>query len=280
MFSPLSSEDSTRIIDDLLQEEETSTVSSWRWMALALVAVALSAFWLGTYAQKNTALPAPVGPFANAGTSAQTTLTVHVAGAVNKPGVYTFSFDARVRDAIHKAGGATKTADVNALNLATWLEDGSKVEVPEKQKPEPVATPAPVVDVPPLSVPDASTPSPTPQILDIPLPSEDERYTKSNLKAQQVAPEVPRASTPTGEKSQNADPKYFEKKPLDLNKATQDQLELLPGVGPAMAQKILATRKEKGGFKTVDELNDVPGIGEKKLEKLRPLVTVIETAKN
>lgn len=60
--------------------------------------------------------------------------------------------------------------------------------------------------------------------------------------------------------------------PLDLNSATAAQLDLLPGVGPVTAAKILAWRTEHGRFSTVDELAEVPGIGPKTLEQLRPLV--------
>jgi competence protein ComEA len=60
--------------------------------------------------------------------------------------------------------------------------------------------------------------------------------------------------------------------PLDLNNATAAQLDLLPGVGPVTAAKILAWRSEHGRFSTVDELAEVPGIGPKTLEQLRPLV--------
>ncbi|MBK7820592.1 MAG: helix-hairpin-helix domain-containing protein [Tessaracoccus sp.] len=61
---------------------------------------------------------------------------------------------------------------------------------------------------------------------------------------------------------------------LDLNMATADQLEALPGVGPVMASAILAWREENGRFTSVDELQEISGIGAKTLEKLRPLVKV------
>lgn len=59
---------------------------------------------------------------------------------------------------------------------------------------------------------------------------------------------------------------------LDLNAATPAQLELLPGVGPALAARIIAHRAEHGPFPTVDALTDVKGIGPKTLERLRPYV--------
>ena len=62
--------------------------------------------------------------------------------------------------------------------------------------------------------------------------------------------------------------------PLNLNTATLDQLDQLDGVGPATAQKILAYRTQHGGFRSVDELAEVPGIGPKKLAALRDNVHV------
>ncbi|MGB7982904.1 MAG: ComEA family DNA-binding protein, partial [Candidatus Nanopelagicales bacterium] len=62
--------------------------------------------------------------------------------------------------------------------------------------------------------------------------------------------------------------------PLDLNTATAEHLDALPGVGPVTAAKILAWRTEHGRFTVVDELAEVPGIGPKTLAELRPLVRV------
>lgn len=62
--------------------------------------------------------------------------------------------------------------------------------------------------------------------------------------------------------------------PVDLNAATAEQLEALPGVGPATSKAILAYRSAHGRFRSVTELLDVPGIGPAKLEALRPLVKV------
>ena len=62
--------------------------------------------------------------------------------------------------------------------------------------------------------------------------------------------------------------------PLDLNAATAEQLEALPGVGPTIAAAIVEHRERTGPFRAVDDLLDVAGIGPSRLEQLRPLVTV------
>lgn len=61
---------------------------------------------------------------------------------------------------------------------------------------------------------------------------------------------------------------------IDLNTATAEELDALPGIGPATAANILAYRAEHGGFGSVDELDAVSGIGEATMAKVRPLVTV------
>jgi competence protein ComEA len=60
--------------------------------------------------------------------------------------------------------------------------------------------------------------------------------------------------------------------PVSLNSATAEQLDTLDGVGPATAQKILDWRTQHGGFQSVDDLSEVPGIGPKRLAALRPKV--------
>jgi competence protein ComEA len=62
--------------------------------------------------------------------------------------------------------------------------------------------------------------------------------------------------------------------PLDLNTATREQLDALPRIGPALADRILAWREQNGRFTSVDDLGSVPGIGDKMLAGLRDLVRV------
>jgi competence protein ComEA len=62
--------------------------------------------------------------------------------------------------------------------------------------------------------------------------------------------------------------------PVNVNSATQAELETLPGIGPALAQSIIAERDRRGGFRAVNELRSVRGIGDKRFADLEPLVTV------
>jgi competence protein ComEA len=61
---------------------------------------------------------------------------------------------------------------------------------------------------------------------------------------------------------------------LDLNRATADELEALPGIGAVLAQRVVAFRESAGRFRTVDDLRGVKGIGAKKFDRLKSLVTV------
>jgi competence protein ComEA len=62
--------------------------------------------------------------------------------------------------------------------------------------------------------------------------------------------------------------------PVNLNTATAAQIETLPGIGPKAAQRIIEYRQKNGGFKKIEELMNVKGIGEKSFLKLKPLVVV------
>jgi competence protein ComEA len=67
-------------------------------------------------------------------------------------------------------------------------------------------------------------------------------------------------------------------KPLDLNRATAAEIESLPGIGPVLAQRVIDYRSSAGGFRGVDDLRHVKGIGAKKFERVRPLVMVAAPA--
>ena len=66
--------------------------------------------------------------------------------------------------------------------------------------------------------------------------------------------------------------------PVNLNTATSEELQLVPGIGPVTAEKILQMRKSYGAFKSVDDLSAIRGIGPKRLEKMRKYLTVGKAA--
>ncbi len=196
--------------------------------AVVVIAVVAGAYWLvrpppaTTESKLPYANPATTAPTSTAATSTTislvaTDMLVHVAGAVQAPGVHRLATGARVIDAVRAAGGLAADANSDAVNLAAPLTDGERVYVPR------LGEVAPVV-VPPSPGSGTGT------------------------------------SAPAG--------------PVNLNTATADDLEALPGVGPATAATILAHREQHGPFASVDDLADVRGIGPAKLDALRGLVTV------
>jgi competence protein ComEA len=74
--------------------------------------------------------------------------------------------------------------------------------------------------------------------------------------------------------AQSDKPAAVSKATINLNTATIDQLADLPGIGRATAQRILDYRQKNGGFKKIEELMNVKGIGEKSFLKLKPLITL------
>jgi competence protein ComEA len=84
--------------------------------------------------------------------------------------------------------------------------------------------------------------------------------------AAQADQETPRRTAPAAKASASG--------PLNLNTATVSQLEALPGIGKSTAERILEYRDKSGGFKKIEDLMNVRGVGEKSFLKLKPLITV------
>ena len=183
---------------------------------------------------------------AQGGASGEATVRVHVAGAVNNPGVYTLPAQGRAVDAIAAASGAAADADLDRVNLAGALSDGVQIYVPHRGE---TAAPAQIQ-------PNGGT-------------ANAGQGNAANGAAQNNAaqPQPARTLTASGSAQKGSTP-------VNINTATAEELQSLPRIGPAMAQRIIAWREAHGGFRSVDELDAVPGIGPSMLENLRPLVTV------
>ena len=150
-------------------------------------------------------------------TPSPSSILVHVAGKVRRPGVYEFREGDRVIDAIDAAGGARGDAALDELNLAAPLTDGSQVLVPGRS----AAAPAPI-----------------------------------------------------GEGSTTSGAADATTAKINVNTADAAELEELPGIGEVLSQAIVDYRVENGPFSSVDELEDVSGIGPSILEDVRDLVGV------
>lgn len=139
-------------------------------------------------------------------------LTVHVSGAVLRPGLVILGEGSRVADAVAAVGGGMPGSDLGRLNLAALIADGMHIVVPW--------------------VDGGSQGS---------APIEDEGSSSF---------------------------------PVNLNQAGVERLSELPGVGEVLAARIVAHREARGPFAVVEDLLDVPGIGEGKLAGLRDYAVV------
>ena len=200
---------------------------------------------LGRMAAKDTtvtyiapkALPQPAAVPAAAVSAIQNPyVAVHVVGAVCSPGMYWLKNGCRVADAVQMAGGMLPEADQTSVNLASALQDGEQIKV--LAQPEDNSGQA-----------DSATAAPA------------QGNSAASAGAQQTG-----ADLTLPPKAKGAAVTW----PISLNQATKEQLELLPGLGPALSARILYYRYEHGGFKSVEDLTNVSGISQRRLEALRP----------
>lgn len=237
-----------------------------RGVAVALVVAAVAAIGMGIASWQNrpVAEPAPSLPAAinvmgaaSSGSpsprSSATTdgpIVVSVVGKVTSPGLVRLPGGSRVDDAIRAAGGALPAVDLSTLNLARRLSDGEQVYV---GVPVPPGVTGNVIGSGGAGSGGAAGPG-----------------------SDGSGDPGPSAAAPTkhGKKSRKSDGSGAPPSGrVDLNTATPGELETLPGVGPATAQRIVNWRTQHGQFTSVNDLRQVGGIGDAKLATLRDLVT-------
>ncbi len=170
------------------------------------------------------------------------TIRVQVSGAVLEPGIYDLPADSRAEAAIAAAGGLTEAADTERVNMVRKLRDGMLLQVPAQKagggkKAAQRATGASGNKAAAGNVSNASGKN-----------AADKRGA-SKVSAQGSAGRV------------------------RINSASVSELQSLPGVGPALAQRIIAERS-RGRFASAEDLLRVSGIGKAKLEKMRAYVEV------
>lgn len=164
------------------------------------------------------------------------TIRVQVSGAVLEPGIYDLPADSRAEAAIAAAGGLTEAADTERVNMVRKLRDGMLLQVPAL------------------------------------------KAGGGKKAAQRVAGASGNAANAYGK---NAADKHGASKVsaqgsagrVRINSASASELQSLPGVGPALAQRIIAERS-RGRFASAEDLLRVSGIGKAKLEKMRAYVEV------
>lgn len=165
---------------------------------------------------------------------------VYVTGEVNNPGVVVINEGSRIVDAINAAGGTTVKANVSKVNLVYVLEDGMKVNIPNDN--------------------------------DLKDNADFEYITMNSGDGGKEDYLNSRSSESSGRASSNGNSKNYGI--VNINTATQTELETLPGIGPSLALKIINYRKENGKFSSIDEIKNVSGIGDNKFEELKGHITV------
>jgi competence protein ComEA len=164
-------------------------------------------------------------------------LAVHVVGAVPRPGLYEFAEGARVQDAIDAAGGLLANASVDALNLAAPLVDGQQLVISYQDGSAVSTGNEGGVDLPSSEAPEASSP--------------DSSSSGGNTTEGDTTVEL-----------------------VNINTATLDELNALPGIGPTIAQRIIDYRDQNGAFSTIEDIKNVSGIGPATFEEIKDLITV------
>lgn len=160
---------------------------------------------------------------------------VQVSGAVLEPGIYDLPANCRVEEAISAAGGLTENADSERVNLVRKVRDGMQIRVPVQKA--------------------ART-------------SRTQRKNAQATAGYGASTTKKSSSTRAGTEKNNSVVQI-----VRINSASARELQQLPGIGPALAQRIVETRNS-GRFTSAEDLLRVPGIGKAKLAKLRNYVEV------
>jgi competence protein ComEA len=160
---------------------------------------------------------------------------IYITGAVAHADVYFLPAGSIIKDAVAAAGGFTADADPERINQALELQDQQQIHVPRQG--------------------DENSPPPV------------QGGISEQVNSGQTSNSNSRAAPVGGGGAVGGSL-------INLNTATLEQLDSLPGIGPAIAQRIIDYRESVGSFKAVEEITEVSGIGEATLAKIKDLITV------
>lgn len=162
-------------------------------------------------------------------------VVAHIIGQVQQPGVYELPAKSRVKDLVEAAGGLTDAAVLTGVNLARVVNDGEQIHIPTQQEIDSGA------------------------------------FTGGAAHADGSGAG---AGGGSGGGGGSGEPAGSGGGKINLNTATVEQLQQLPRIGPATAQKIVEWRSKNGGFKSIEDLLEIPGIGDKTLQNIASQVSV------
>ena len=176
-------------------------------------------------------------------------IVVYVTGEVGRPGLYRLTSGSRIDDAIRAAGGFTSRGDRLTVDLAEQLSDGEEVLV------------APVGALDPYG----ATPS---------RASPGSSRARAGARTRSGGRGRRRSRNRRSSRGRSALRALPPSQPVDVNSATETELEELPGIGPGLAQRIVAFRELNGPFASVNDLLDVAGMTDRKLDAIDSYVVL------
>lgn len=170
-------------------------------------------------------------------------IVVEVLGEVRKPGVYIFQYFPTLKEAIDKAGGLKEPASIDPELSSIALETGTLLTVAKESPSD-----------------------------NIPSPLEGGGKGEGGFKIAPKGGKQDEIKIKIG--TMEAHKLLVFNIPLDLNRVSIEDLCLIPGIGESLAHEIITYRHRRKGFRSVEELKHVKGIGEKKWKNLKPFLTV------
>ncbi len=180
-------------------------------------------------------------------------IVVYVAGDVVRAGLYTLPRRSRAADAVRAAGGARADADLVALNLAAPVADGDEIAVSPVGAREPAGA--------------HRTRRSAASFGRDEVAAKPARHRKKQHARKRRSSRSPGGSVAAGASDGPTDI-------VDLNSADESELETLPGIGAALAERIVAVRDASGPFVSTDDLLDVGGMTQGRLDAVLPYVVV------